>query len=925
MSESVGSIYYTVDAQTQRLLQAERQVDRSTRRMEQGFDRTDDSVNNLNDSLGQLKTLVTAVASAMAVQQVVRYSDAWTSVQNRLRIVTDGHAELEHVTERLMRVANESRASIGATAELYSRLWRSTRTLGTSQEELIKLTDTINKGFAASGASAQEAENAIRQLSQGLASGALRGEEFNAVSEQAPIIMRAVMQETGKARGELRDFAAEGGITSDLLIRAVQNFSGTINDEFGQTMATFSQNWVKAANNLTQFIGESGAVTTVVRESGEALVILSDNIDAVAQVAAMAASVVGGRLLQSIQATTAEYVKKAAANLADAKAEATAAQQVVRRTAAERTAAMALLASAKTEEQATRGTSAHAFALQQLSVARVRATEAAGAHTAATNAATAAMSRATVAARGMAAASRMAKGALALIGGPMGVAVIAAAGLAMYHDELDEMLAPSRRAEKAVDDLTESIDRNSRAALENGIAKYKAQLADLETQAEDARTEIDKINDENNTPGPFRKSMVMGPGADERRAEYEKLDELGVQIQARKDGIESLQESLDNLGDAGGSGSGDGDGNGGGGGGGSSDAAKKARKRFEALKKQLETERETIEREYRERNALIRRFTEEGSQEQVRLLKRSSKERREALKGISEEYQGLIDELYPVRAAQRQFREEMERLELARQIGLIDDLSDAQKRLRKSMRSDESWQDAYGFSPDDTKQLDKTNDAARELGMTFTSAFEDAIVEGEGFREVLQGIAEDIQRLMIRKSITEPATDALSGALDGFDWGGLFSFGGGGSYGGSGWAGSVVTAASGGYVSGPGTSTSDSIPARLSDGEFVVNAQATSRPGVRPMLEALNSNRAYAKGGFVGGGSSGSGGLGGVVVNVHTDSGSQVTRQESQGQGGTRQIDLYIERKVRSTVHGMFSSGEMDRPMRRFGARRQST
>ena len=903
MAESVGSIFYTVDAQTQGLLQAERQVDRSTRRMEQGFDRTDDSVNNLNDSLGQLRTLVVAVGGAIAVQRVIQYSDAWTSVQNRLRIVTDGHAELEHVTQRLMSVANESRASIGATAELYSRLWRSTRTLNTSQAELIKLTDTINKGFAASGASAQEAENAIRQLSQGLASGALRGEEFNAVSEQAPIIMRAVMEETGKARGELRDFAAEGGITSELLIRAVQNFSGTINNEFNQTMATFSQNWVKATNNLTQFIGESGAVTTVVRESGEALVILSDNIDTVARVAAMAASVVGGRLLQSIQATTAEYARKAAANLADARAEATATQQVARRTAAERTAAMALLASAKTEEQATRGTSAHAFALQQLSAARVRATEAAGAHTAATNAATAAMGRATVAARGMAAASRMAKGALALIGGPMGVAVIAAAGLAMYHDELDEMLAPSRRAKKATDDLTESIDRNSRAALENGIAKYKAQLADLETQAQDAKARIDEINEENNTPGPFRQSVVMGTGADERKAQYDQLEELGVQIEARQNGIDSLQESLEKLGDAGGSGSGDGNSSGGEGGG-SSDTASKARKRFDSLKKQLETERETIEREYRERNELIRRFTEEGTREQVRLLERSSKERREALQGISDEYQGLIDELYPVRAAQRQFRQEMERLELAHQIGMIDDLSDAQKRLRESMRSDENWQDAYGFSPDDTKQLDKANDAARELGMSFSSAFEDAIVEGESFRNVLDGIAKDVQRIMVRKSITEPAADALGSV----DWGGMVGnfagslFGGGGgfssSYGSSG-AGSFQGFAGGGYT-GPGSKTD---PAGLVHaGEFVVRKSVVDQPGVRQMLEALNSNRGYMTGGLVGGGSSGSSGFGGVSSSISVHAPITVQSQPGVSDKDARRQGKEVGRAFESEV-----------------------
>lgn len=348
------------------------------------------------------------------------------------------------------------------------------------------------------------------------------------------------------------------------------------------------------------------------------------------------------------------------------------------------------------------------------------------------------------------------------------------------------------------------------------------------------------------------------------------------------------------------------------------------RKRFETLKNQLATERETIEREYTERNALIRRYTEEGTREQVRLLERSSQKHQEALQGITSQYQGLVDELYPVKAAQREFREELESLDLANQIGLIDDLTDAQKRLRESRLSDESWQEVYGFDGKSLNHLKETKGVAEELGMTFTSAFEDAVIGGENFRDVLGGIAEDIQRILIRKSITEPAAEAIGG----FDWGKLATtavgiFTGGGSTGPTLDGGFTSQMWSGGGYTGDGGKYE---PAGIVHrGEYVVKQEAVKQPGVRSLLERLNSMPGYANGGFVGPMSHAAAGVAsGVEVNVYNNGNSQVTRKESTRTDGSRQIDLYIDQRVDRKVRGMFSNGSMDSEMaRNYGNRRR--
>lgn len=133
--------------------------------------------------------------------------------------------------------------------------------------------------------------------------------------------------------------------------------------------------------------------------------------------------------------------------------------------------------------------------------------------------------------------------------------------------------------------------------------------------------------------------------------------------------------------------------------------------------------------------------------------------------------------------------------------------------------------------------LDGVKQAQQFVGQEIVDGFVDVIVEGKNATEVVQGLAKALLKA------------AIQGALLGSGPFGKLFGGGGGIFG---MIFSGLSLADGGYVSGPGTSRSDSIPARLSNGEFVVNARATAEN--RPLLEALNTGRipAFADGGFVG-------------------------------------------------------------------------
>ncbi len=121
-----------------------------------------------------------------------------------------------------------------------------------------------------------------------------------------------------------------------------------------------------------------------------------------------------------------------------------------------------------------------------------------------------------------------------------------------------------------------------------------------------------------------------------------------------------------------------------------------------------------------------------------------------------------------------------------KELQAVEDLRAAEIRmkietneaLKKEDQAYDDWMnelrqaelDRYGDMLDkrleeDRKAAEKTKEMSRQLGMTFTSAFEDAIVEGKKLSDVLRGLAQDILRITTRKLVTEPLGNALTSAI----------------------------------------------------------------------------------------------------------------------------------------------------------------
>lgn len=320
MANDIADLLLRIDATTEglrrELKKAEDAVTDSGRQIGDNTKKIDDSFSKMSDGVSKSLRLVGTALAAMGVSLSVKavndYADAWQNSTNQLKTVQKETESLSVTQDRLMAIANSSRASFEATASLYTRLTRSTESLNLTQAELIDLTETINKSFAVSGASANEATNAIIQLAQGLSAGALRGDEFNSVAEQSPILMQAIADSLKMTRGELREFASQGGITAEIVVKALQDASGQIDRTFSKMSATFEQNMVIARNNLLEFVGASETVQRVSSATGRSIVALSENMDTMGNVAISVGAGVGAlgavhlvRFVSAMQGATA--------------------------------------------------------------------------------------------------------------------------------------------------------------------------------------------------------------------------------------------------------------------------------------------------------------------------------------------------------------------------------------------------------------------------------------------------------------------------------------------------------------------------------------------------------------------------------------------------------------------------------------------
>ena len=141
-------------------------ANRDMKTVERGLTRVESTADRVRKAV---KNAFAVTGVLLLVRKLVLLVDTYTSVQNRLRIVTNNTQELTSATNALFDIARNTRSSFKATAELYTRTALVTRKLGIQQKQLAQFTESVNKAVIISGAAYIEAHQGIIQLSQGIA------------------------------------------------------------------------------------------------------------------------------------------------------------------------------------------------------------------------------------------------------------------------------------------------------------------------------------------------------------------------------------------------------------------------------------------------------------------------------------------------------------------------------------------------------------------------------------------------------------------------------------------------------------------------------------------------------------------------------------------------------------------------------------
>lgn len=227
-------------------------------------------------------TIAKFTIGAFGIGEAKGMLDTYTTLTNRIKLVTQSEQQLKEVRAEIARVSSSTGQSLDATAAIYQRLAQASDQSGLSGQKLLTVTDLISKAMVIGGCSAQAQENALIQLGQAMASGKLSGDELNSVLEQAPGLAMAIAKGMGVSVGALKTLGSTGKITSQQLAEAILNQSTQIQSDFSKTSRTIDQSLQNIKTQLTMFIGGSGEATGVAKLLADALQLVANNIDLIA-------------------------------------------------------------------------------------------------------------------------------------------------------------------------------------------------------------------------------------------------------------------------------------------------------------------------------------------------------------------------------------------------------------------------------------------------------------------------------------------------------------------------------------------------------------------------------------------------------------------------------------------------------------------
>lgn len=234
---------------------------------------------NTNQANQTLKTLRNTIVAAFSTREIVLAANVMIGVENRMNALTGSAAETAMAMDHMRRIASDSRSDFDAVAMLFTRLALATEHLGATQQDVADATQTVANTFIIAGSHAQEANNSARQLAQGLASGALRGDELRSVMENNTILTKMLAEGLDMTIGELREFGHAGKLTAETVMPILIKGTQETNAEISKMPMTLGQAMVALRNNFQFIIGDVQKATNSFSTLSAVIGKFANNLD----------------------------------------------------------------------------------------------------------------------------------------------------------------------------------------------------------------------------------------------------------------------------------------------------------------------------------------------------------------------------------------------------------------------------------------------------------------------------------------------------------------------------------------------------------------------------------------------------------------------------------------------------------------------
>ena len=260
--------------------------ERKVQQLNSELEQTDGKASAAAGGLGKIGSVLAGFASLSFAKSMLDTADAMQSINAQVRQVVSSESEYLAVQRQLLDVANNTRASLESTANLYVSTSRALKDYGYTQQEILTFTEATNNAMAIGGVQAQQQAAALMQLSQALGSGVLQGDEFKSIAEAAPILLDTIAEYMGKSRAEIKKLGTEGQLTADVIFKAISGASEKFGEQaakmpmtMGQALTVFSNNWQSMVSKLLNDSGAMSGIAAVIK-------LIADNLNLVVPIVA---------------------------------------------------------------------------------------------------------------------------------------------------------------------------------------------------------------------------------------------------------------------------------------------------------------------------------------------------------------------------------------------------------------------------------------------------------------------------------------------------------------------------------------------------------------------------------------------------------------------------------------------------------------